>query len=161
VSVINLLQSLPTWSSTAVVIAYDDSDGWYDHQLGPIVNSSQVSGVDALTGSGLCGSQAPQLAGVSAANAQGRCGYGPRLPLLVISPWARQNFVDHSVTDQTSIIHFIEDNWLGGTRIGNGSFDAISNSITQMFDFAKMRTNGTLCLNPKTGERQNPTLCGL
>ena len=32
--------------------------------------------------------------------ALGRCGYGPRLPLLVVSPWARRNFVDHSVTDQ-------------------------------------------------------------
>jgi len=38
----------------------------------------------------------------------------------VISPWAKRNFVDNTVTDQTSIIRFVEDNWLGGTRIGNG-----------------------------------------
>ena len=54
---------------------------------------------------------------------QGRCGYGPRLPLLVISPYARQNYVDHSLTDQSSILRFIEDNWLDGQRI-QGSFDA-------------------------------------
>ncbi len=159
ISTINLLESLPTWSSTAVVIAYDDSDGWYDHQLGPIVNTSQVAGADALTGAGFCGAAAPSLSGTSAPAAQGRCGYGPRLPLLVISPYARQNFVDHTVTDQTSIIHFIEDNWLGGQRIGNGSFDAISNSISQMFNFSKLRNNGTLCLNPITGEQQNISHC--
>ncbi len=35
--------------STAVVIMYDDSDGWYDHQMGPIVNQS-TGPADALTG---------------------------------------------------------------------------------------------------------------
>ena len=54
---------------------------------------------------------------------------------MVVSPWAEQNFVDHTVTDQTSIIHFIEDNWLSGQRLGSGSFDGIANSITQMFNF--------------------------
>ena len=51
------------------------------------------------------------------AHTQGRCGYGPRLPLLVISPWSKPNFVDHAVTDQSSIIRFVEDNWLDGQRI--------------------------------------------
>jgi len=60
------------------------------------------------------------------------------------------------VTDQSSIIHFVEDNWLGGTRIGQGSFDGIANSITQMFDFHKIRTrsNSVLFLNPSTGEKE-------
>jgi phospholipase C len=160
VTTINLLESLPTWSSTAVVIAYDDSDGWYDHQIGPIVNASQSAGNDALTGAGFCGTQAPALGGSDGPAVQGRCGYGPRLPMLVISPWAKANFVDHTVTDQTSIIHFIEDNWLGGQRIGNGSFDAISSSLTQDFDFAKIRTTtAVLCLYPNTGEKQNASLC--
>jgi phospholipase C len=82
--------------------------------------------------------------------------------MVVISPYAKENFVDHTVTDQSSIIHFVEDNWLGGQRIGGGSFDAIANSIAQDFDFAKAaRSNGTLCLNPVTGEKQKPALCGL
>ena len=67
-------------------------------------------------------------------HAQGRCGYGPRIPLLVISPFARQNFVDHTMTDQSSIVRFIEDNWLGGQRI-LGSFDAIAGPLNNMFDF--------------------------
>jgi phospholipase C len=152
VNTINFLEKLPTWNSTAVVVMYDDSDGWYDHQMGPIVNTSSGP-ADALTGPGTCGSGAMVLAGVSAAAAMGRCGYGPRLPLLVISPWARRNFVDHTVTDQSSIIHFIEDNWLGGTRIGQGSFDAMASSITQMFDFSDRREAGKLFLDPSTGTR--------
>ncbi len=155
VRIVNLLEHLPTWSSTAVVVMYDDSDGWYDHQMGPIVNQS-TGPSDALTGPGACGTATNSLPGLNPTNlhALGRCGYGPRLPLLVISPWARQNFVDHTVTDQTSVIHFIEDNWLGGQRVGTGSFDAISNSISQMFNFTKIRSDGTLFLSPDTGEKQ-------
>jgi phospholipase C len=168
VNTINFLENPSNnanWNSTAVIIMYDDSDGWYDHQLGPIVNTS-TGPLDALTGPSACGTAATSLPGFAGAavnpHALGRCGYGPRLPMLVISPYARPNFVDHTVTDQTSIIHFIEDNWLGGERIGNGSFDAISNSIVQDFNFAKgVRTNPTLCLNPITGRKQNPALCGL
>src|SRR5664279_5559977 len=49
-----------------------------------------------------------------------RCGPGPRLPLLVISPYAKTNFVDHTPTEQGSILAFIEDNWKTG-RHGDGS----------------------------------------
>jgi phospholipase C len=155
VQTVNFLEALPNWPSTAVVILYDDSDGWYDHSMGPIVNQS-TGPADELNGTGTCGSGANSLPGIDPKNvhALGRCGYGPRQPLLVISPWARQNFVDHTVTDQTSILRFIEDNWLGGERIGQGSFDGIANSISQMFDFARYRPNGVLFLNPSNGTRQ-------
>jgi phospholipase C len=143
-SLINKLQASADWSSTAVVIAYDDSDGWYDHQMSPILNNSQDS-ADALTGPGLCGTNTPM------AGYQDRCGYGPRLPLLVISPYSKVNFVDHSITDQSSVLRFIEDNWLGGQRIGNGSFDALAGSLDNMFNFAH-RGASTLFLNPSTGE---------
>jgi phospholipase C len=156
VQVINFLEQQPEWNSTAVVISWDDSD----HQMGPIVNQS-TSSADALTGTGACGNGDTALPGVNpaATNAQGRCGYGPRLPLLVISPWAKHNFVDNTVTSQTSTIHFIEDNWLQGQRIGQGSFDAITNSITNMFDFAGANqggqgNNGKLFLDASTGEPQ-------
>jgi phospholipase C len=153
VNVINFLQKTHDWQSTAVVIMYDDSDGWYDHQMSPIVNQS-TSPADALTGPGACGDGGNALSGPDATvnpHAQGRCGYGPRLPLIVVSPWAKRNFVDHSVTDQTSIIRFVEDNWLGGKRIGGGSFDSLANSIDQMFDFDHFRFGGHLFLDPSTG----------
>jgi len=152
VGVINYLQSLGTWPETAVIIAYDDSDGWYDHQLGPLVNQSTTA-ADAIFGTGSCGNGKTALPGVASGtvNAQGRCGYGPRLPLMVISPWAKSNFVDHSVTDQTSVLRFIEDNWLNGQRIGNGSFDALSNSLGSMLNFNSMANAGNYFLDSGSG----------
>src|SRR5262249_312725 len=113
VKLVNFLEEQPTWGSTAVVILYDDSDGWYDHQMSPIVNQS-TGPADALTGASACGTGGQSLPGIDPNNphALGRCGYGPRQPLIVVSPWSRENFVDHTVTDQTSVIRFIEDNWL-------------------------------------------------
>lgn len=70
--------------------------------------------------------------------------------MLVISPWSKQNFVDHTVTDQSSVIRFVEDNWLNGQRIGNGSFDGIANSIVNMLNFEKSNTS-TLILNETSG----------
>ena len=155
VQVVNFLQqNSGDWQNTLVVISYDDSDGWYDHVMPPIVNQSS-SAADTLSGTGLCGSTgaASALPGVNGvAHAQGRCGYGPRLPLLVVSPWSKNNYVDHTITDQTSIIRFIEDNWLNSQRIGSGSFDGIANSIATMLDFTKRQAAGAYILNPTTGE---------
>jgi phospholipase C len=134
VDTLNLLQSLEDWESTAVVILWDDSDGWYDHQIGAIVNTS-TSSADALTDPGLCGNGAKALGGF-----QGRCGYGPRIPFMVISPYAKKNFVDSTLIDQSSPIHFIEDNW-GLGRLGGGSFDELSGPITNMFDFDHQRSD--------------------
>jgi phospholipase C len=140
------LQQSPQWAETAVVILYDDSDGWYDHQMPPIVNPS--TGVaDFLNGTGLCTSGAQQngaapttpllgavpAEGGAAAPALGRCGYGTRVPLMVISPFARHNYLDHTLTDQSSILKFVEDNWLQGQRIqAGGSFDTIAGTIQNM-----------------------------
>ena len=67
-----------------------------------------------------------------------------------MSPWARSNYVDHSVTDQTSIIKFIEDNWQTG-RIGDSSFDERAGSIKNMFDFDDESGSVHLLLDPATG----------
>jgi phospholipase C len=144
VNTINHLEKLREWKNTAVIIAYDDSDGWYDHVMGPLVNGSNDLQYDALFGPGNAGKPtlAPYL---------DRAGYGPRLPLLVISPYAKKNFVDHTVTDQASILRFIEDNWNLG-RIGDGSFDAVAGSLNNMFDFHHGPENQKLFLDPITGE---------
>jgi len=143
VNTINQLQKSPEWKSTAVVISYDDSDGWYDHVIAPILSPSNTA-QDALTGVGSCGTPKTTTA------YEDRCGYGPRLPLLVISPYARQNFVDNTLTDQSSILRFIEDNWKLG-RIGGQSFDALAGSLNNLFDFRDPDWR-TLFLNPSTGE---------
>ncbi len=140
VNTINFVATRPEWTTTLVIIAYDDSDGWYDHQMSPIVSQS-VTSADEVNGQALCGSK--NTGGIG-----GRCGYGPRLPLLVISPFAKANFVDHTITDQSSILRFIEDNW---------SLPRIANSfavINVMADFLLDRF-GSLP-DSSTRERSNP-----
>jgi phospholipase C len=143
VDLVTSLERLPSWKDTAIIFMYDDSDGSYDHVMPPIVNTSQTS-ADALTGDGQCGTRPPRLGGF-----QARCGYGPRLPFLVISPWSRVNFVDHTLIDQSSVIRFVEDNWSLG-RIGDGSFDALAGPITSMFDFSH-RNAKKVFLDRETG----------
>jgi phospholipase C len=164
VSVVNALQKSPEWSETAVVILYDDSDGWYDHQMPPIVNPSFSGFVDTLNGPGVCNTSngfqqgiktpAIPLNGTFGQPAWGRCGYGTRMPLLVVSPFAKRNHVDHTLTDQSSVLRFIEDNWLSGERIQpGGSFDTIAGPLNNMFDFDDHREEGPrkLILDETTG----------
>ncbi|MDT8068627.1 MAG: alkaline phosphatase family protein [Terriglobia bacterium] len=72
------LQASPIWSSTAVVVTWDDFGGWYDHVPPPPVDSQ---------------------------------GLAPRVPLLVISPLAKQHYVSHVQMDHVSILRFIQNNW--------------------------------------------------
>ena len=151
VETINRLQKTPDWRDTAVVISYDDSDGWYDHQMSPIVNQSNDPVHDALTDNSTCGTNVSRIAG----GYPDRCGYGPRLPLVVVSPYAKANFVDHTTTDQSSILRFIEDNWRTG-RIGNFSFDAKAGSLNNLFSFSdsggtQSGAGARLFLDPSTG----------
>jgi phospholipase C len=129
---INQLQRSPQWKDTAVVISYDDSDGWYDHAYATPQNGS----TDSRTGSSGKATDSPACqAGPKAAGGYAdRCGPGTRQPLLVISPYSKVNSVDHTRTEQTSITRFIEDNWKTG-RIGDASFDARANSLDGAFDF--------------------------
>jgi len=163
VQVVNTVMRSKYWDDTAIIILYDDSDGWYDHVYPPLVNPSALgalpSSADALTGPGQCG---VPLAG----QVMGRCGYGPRMPFLVVSPFARQNYVDHTVTDQASVLRFIEDNFKLGridqaspkTVAEGGSFDQIAGSLNGLFDFSgkddRRREDGderALILDPSTG----------
>ena len=145
---VNALMQTPDWASTAVVINYDDSDGWYDHVYSGVHNPSQTV-ADALTGTGQCGTEPP----APLAGQQGRCGYGPRQPLVLISPWAKTNTLDHTRTDQSSVTRFIEDNWSLG-RIA-GSFDALAGPLTGMLDLTHPHgappNPRPLMLDPTTG----------
>ncbi|RDK02150.1 phospholipase C [Paraburkholderia lacunae] len=148
--IVNFLQQQPDWKSTAVIVAWDDSDGWYDHAYANPTSSSFDAQADQLNGSGTCGTgTAP--AGVNGAAVNGRCGPGTRIPFLVISPWAKVNYVDHTAISQASVVRFIEDNWLGGQRIGGGSFDATAGSIMSLFNFGGSGNNPTLFVDPNLG----------
>jgi phospholipase C len=142
-STVNQIQKSKNWDNTAVVLAYDDSDGWYDHVAAKVKNSSNTAD-DAAWCQNAAASGIPMAGGYA-----DRCGPGPRQPLVVISPYAKKNFVDHTQTDQASILRFIEDNWHTG-RIGDASADATAGSVNAMFNFDKQR-NDKILLNEQTG----------
>ena len=144
VNTINKLESLPSWSSTAIIINWDDSDGWYDQVMSPIVNPSSDPANDVLNGN-QCGT------GTSPLGVEDRCGYGPRIPIMVISPYAKQNYVSNTLLDQTSILKLIEDNWNLGS-VGPSSYDNLAGSLDGMFNFNQPPRTDKLFLNPQTGE---------
>jgi acid phosphatase/phospholipase C len=138
VKLINFLQKQPEWRETAVIVTYDDSDGWYDHQYVAPTNASYDQTADQINGPGLCGlgpTKQPQPKGLNGNPVNGRCGPGTRIPFIVISPFAKTNYASHTRISQASVVRFIEDNWLHGQRLGGGSFDASAGSIMDLFDF--------------------------
>jgi len=149
VNTVNQIEKSKYWASTAIVITYDDSDGWYDHVDGPRVNGSDDPANDVA----VCTSTPVRLGSFP-----DRCGYGPRLPLVVISPWTRDNYVSHDLTDQSSVIKFVEQNWLGGQEIGGGSYDKIAGTLDApggVLDFRTRPHFRPVILNPTTGEVVN------
>jgi phospholipase C len=151
VGLVNFLQRQPSWKDTAVIIAWDDSDGWYDHAFAQPTSASFDAETDQLNGTGKCGTGRPRP-GVTGKPVNGRCGPGTRLPFLVVSPWAKANYVSHDRISLASVARFIEDNWLHGARLGGGSFDATAGSLTDMFSFVPPGGNPPLYLDPVTGE---------
>ena len=144
VNTINSIEKSKYWASTAIVVTYDDSDGWYDHVAPPIVNGSDDASDDAA----ICTSAA-----ITIGTTNDRCGYSQRLPLLVISPWTRDNYVSNNLSDTASVVKFIEDNWLHGQRIAD-SFDATSGSLDApggVLDFFTFPHLLPVILNPMTG----------
>jgi phospholipase C len=170
VDAVNAIEQSPFWRDTAIMITYDDSDGWYDHVAGPIVSFSEDPGNDAISGNpatstGSCGKP------VVATTIQDRCGFGVRLPFLLISPFAKWNYVDHSLNDTTSILRFIEYNWSLGTIEGPianpQSFDQLaSGTVLGMFDFDDSHGDDhggdsrRLILDPGTGVVVGPDFDG-
>jgi phospholipase C len=144
VNTVNEIEQSKFWPSTAIVITYDDSDGWYDHVAPKLLNGSDNSSIDTA----MCEETA-----VTVGSGSGRCGYSQRLPMIVISPYTRDNYVSSNLTDTTSVVKFIEDNWLHGQRIP-GSFDATSGSLDApggLLDFWVRPHYQRLILNPTTG----------
>jgi phospholipase C len=97
--VLKLLEQSPLWSSTAVIITYDENGGFWDHVAPPKI--------DAF-------------------------GPGTRVPTLIVSPYAKKGFVDHTQYDTVSILKFIEHRYHLqplGTR------DASANDLTSAFEF--------------------------
>src|SRR5262249_7483609 len=106
--------------------------------------------------SGLCGAQSPAPLG----GQQGRCGFGPRQPFMVISPYAKQNAVDHNISQQGSVLNFIEYNWKVPAISGAADqvlsaankAEAVPFDIAGMFNFAAAAHAQPVFLDPTTGK---------
>ncbi len=148
VNTINSIEKSKQWPNTAIILTWDDSGGFYDHLMPPIISKSNDPKNDELYGPIILCNPSP----AEKITQNDKCGYGPRIPMLIISPYAKENFIEYNKsTDFTSILKFIEDNWNLG-RIWGGSLDAKAQSLDNMFDF-KSQHISPLILNPSTGEK--------
>jgi phospholipase C len=125
------------WSRTALLITYDENDGFFDHVVPPYATAGQ-STVDT-SGEIFAGSQA---------NPAGPYGLGQRVPMLVVSPWSKGGWVCSEVFDHTSIIRFIERRFGVHARNISPWRRAVCGDLTSAFDFA--RTDGTVPALPDT-----------
>src|ERR1700729_153704 len=149
INTVNQIMESKYWASTAIIIPYDDSDGWD----APAAPRSGSGSNDSTLDAAICDSTPTRLG-----SRQDRCGYGPRLPLIVISPWTRDNYVSSNLTDQSSVVKFIEQNWLHNERIPGASFDKIAGSLDApggVLDFRTFPHFRPLILSPATGEVVN------
>ncbi len=122
------------WSRTAVFLTYDENDGFFDHVVPPFPPASAARGLstadvtqDLYTG-GLSG------------YAAGPYGLGPRVPMLVLSPWSTGGWVCSQTFDHTSIVQFIEKRF--GVHNPNVSpwRRAVCGDLTAAFDFTRSDT---------------------
>ena len=116
--VVHALTRAPTWKRTALFLTYDEHGGYYDHVPPP-----RAIKPDSI---------APMLSPGDVPGAYDR--YGFRVPLIVVSPWARKGYVSRVVQDHTSLGAFIEHKW----NLPAMTFrDANANPMLDYFDFTR------------------------
>ncbi len=123
-TIINALMNSPSWKDSAFILTHDEAGGFYDHvQPQPAINPDGMSPGDLLVGD------------VCTVNSGANCNFdstGYRVPLIVVSPFTRKNYVSHTTADYTAILKLIE------TRFGLPSLtkrDAAQMDMTEFFDF--------------------------
>ncbi len=118
-----IVQNPDVWSKTVFLLNYDENDGLFDHMppylpaLGPALGASTVS--------------------AEGENYRGEpVGLGPRVPMLIVSPWSKGGFVNSQVFDHTSVIRFLEQRF--GVHEPNISpwRRAVCGDLTSAFDFS-------------------------
>ena len=115
--VVQAMFGSPHWPDSALFITYDEHGGFYDHVPPP-----PACEPDAVP---------PNLQPGDVVAAFDR--YGIRVPFVVVSPFARRKYVSHTVSDQTSVLRFIE------TRFDLPALtkrDANADPLLELFDFA-------------------------
>jgi phospholipase C len=116
-SVVHGLMTSPNWSSSALVVTWDEHGGYDDHVAPPA--APKPDDIAPLLGPGDV--------------AAGFDRYGVRVPVLVVSPFSKPHFVSHVVSDHTSILSLIEHRFKLAPLTRR---DAQANSLLEYFDFA-------------------------
>ncbi|GGF30484.1 non-hemolytic phospholipase C [Aliidongia dinghuensis] len=122
------------WSKTALFITFDENDGFFDHMVPPYAPPSAAQGLSTV-------STANEIFPGSASYPAGPYGLGPRVPMIVVSPWSKGGWVCSEVFDHTSIIRFIERRFgpgHGGLAEANITpwRRAVCGDLTAAFNFA-------------------------
>ena len=101
---VSRLQSSSYWKDTALIIAFDETGGWWDHVAPPDLGGVFANWVNGQPN--LSGCQYPGIPGAAC----GEAGLGPRMPVLVVSRFAKQGFVDHDLLNTASLDQWVEWN---------------------------------------------------
>jgi phospholipase C len=124
-NIINSLMQSSSWKSSAFILTFDENGGLYDH-VPPqqAVSPDGIKPVDLMAGDACTTATGPT------------CDFtytGYRVPLVVISPYTKKNYVSHTVADFTAILKLIE------TRFNVPSLtkrDAAQMDMTEFFNFS-------------------------
>lgn len=123
-SLINALMNSSSWSSSVLFWTYDEAGGLYDHVAPqPMPSPDGIKPVDLMSGDICTNKTGPT------------CDFtwtGYRIPLVVVSPYAKKNYVSHTVADTTAILKFIETRW---NLPALTKRDAAQMDMTEFFDF--------------------------
>jgi phospholipase C len=117
-SVIDALAHSPAWSESALFLTYDEHGGFWDHVPPP-----PACEPDAFQ---------PQILDGGAPGAFNQ--YGVRVPMMVVSPYAKKHYVSHQVYDHTSLVRFIQARFVLPAITGR---DANALAPWDMFDFTQ------------------------
>lgn len=138
--VLDTLTSNPDlWSRTALIITYDENDGFFDHMVPPTAATAPAEGASDVP---VANERFPG----SASYAPGPYGLGVRVPCLVVSPWSRGGWVNSQLFDHTSIIRLIEarfgPHYPGLTETNITPWRrAVAGDLTSAFDFTTPNTS--------------------
>ncbi|MFJ3669865.1 phosphocholine-specific phospholipase C [Streptomyces sp. NPDC090106] len=129
--VLDALTSNPAvWARTALFITFDENDGFFDHVVPP------QAPADASRGRSTADVSLDVYRGDSSRPA-GPYGLGPRVPMLVVSPWSKGGYVDSETLDHTSILRFMERRFgVAETNISPWR-RAVCGDLTSAFDFSR------------------------
>jgi phospholipase C len=133
--VLNALTTNPdVWSKTALLITFDENDGFFDHVIGPYPNVGGLPGHSTVPLDNEMFAGTPGTPGGSPGT-PGPYGLGVRVPLLVISPWSTGGFVCSETFDHTSLIRFLEERFGVGEPNITPWRRAVCGDLTSAFDF--------------------------